>query len=399
MNSVQTPSLGTERATSDATRALRVLTLTPFYPSTQDPARGCFIAEPLAYTEQLGTVNEVIAVEPFYRRRLQVAESSVSSQWRSYFSLPGSLGLATAGSFLAAGLTSAVRELHRQNPFNLIHAHAALPCGQAAAALSQELGIPFVVSVHGLDAFSTRQVGRVWANWCRRKSAEVYRRASAVICVSEKVRHQLTSQVAANAVVIYNGVDPGIFSPALKSPTRLTVLSVGNLIPTKGHGLLLRAFADVSASIPDAHLEIIGDGCEREQLVDLAKSLAITERVSFLGRQSREGVAQAMRRCAVFALPSSYEGLGCVYLEAMASGKPAIGCRGQGIDEIIEHGKNGLLISPGNQAELAECLRVILRSEDFRCRIGSAARATVLQGYTLEHQAFRFVQAYRECAQ
>ena len=399
MNSVQTRSLGTERATGNATRALRVLTLTPFYPSTQDPAQGCFVAEPLACTEQLRIVNEVIAVEPFYRRRFRALDSSVSSQWRSYFSLPGNLGLATAGSFLAAGLTSAVRRLHRQNPFNLIHAHAALPCGQAAAALSQELNIPFVVSVHGLDAFSTRQVGSVWANWCRRKSADVYRRASAVICVSEKVRQQLTSEMAVNAVVIYNGVDAGIFSPALKSPTRSTVLSVGNLIPTKGHALLLRAFADVSASIPDAHLEIIGDGCERERLVDLAKSLAISERVTFLGRQSREGVAQAMRRCTVFALPSSYEGLGCVYLEAMASGKPAIGCRGQGIDEIIEHGKNGLLISPGNQAELAESLRVILQNEDFRCRMGSAARAAVLQGYTLEHQAFRLAQVYRECAQ
>jgi len=97
-------------------------------------------------------------------------------------------------------------------------------------------------------------------------------------------------------------------------------------------------------------------------------------------------------------LPSSYEGLGCVYLEAMSSGKPAIGCRGQGIDEIIEHGRNGLLISPGNQAELAESLRVILLNEDFGCRIGRAARDTVLQGYTLQHQAQRLAQLYRECA-
>jgi len=399
MNSVQTPSLGTERQTSNATRPMRVLTLTPFYPSAQDAAQGCFIAEPLAYTEQLQIANEVIAVEPFYRRRLHVTESSVSAQWRRYFSLPGNPGLATAGRFLAAGLSNAVRGLHRQNPFNLIHAHAALPCGQAAAALSRELGIPFIVSVHGLDAFSTRQVGRAWGKWCYENSAEVYRRARAIICISEKVKQQLPAELAANAVVIYNGVDPIVFSPPPQMPASFTVLSVGNLVPIKGHALLLRGFTDVNASIPNSRLEIIGDGCERECLIELAKTLDITGRVSFLGRQSREAVAQAMRRCAVFALPSSYEGLGCVYLEAMSSGRPAIGCRGQGIDEIIEHGKNGLLISPGSQTELAESLRVILLNEDFGCRVGSAARDTVLQGYTLHHQAHRLAQVYRECAQ
>jgi len=396
VNSVQAaPRM--ETVANGATRSLRVLTITPFYSSVQDPAQGCFVAEPLAYTERLSIANEVIAVEPFYRRRQSVLRSSVSSQWRSYFSLPGSFGLASAGSFLAASLSNSVRALHRQNPFDLIHAHAALPCGQAAAALSHDLGIPFVVSVHGLDAFSTQQVGTRWANWCYQKSAEVYRRARAIICISEKVKQHLTGEIAAKAVVIYNGVDTNVFTPDPETPPALTVLSVGNLISIKGHALLLRAFADVSSSVPNARLEIIGEGCERERLGNLANALEISKRVSFMGRQTRDGVAQAMKRCAVFALPSSYEGLGCVYMEAMASGKPAIGCRGQGIDEVIEHGKNGLLISPGDQAQLAESLRVALQNGDFRRRIGSAARETILRGYTLEHQAKRFAQLYREC--
>ncbi|HEY4053579.1 MAG TPA: glycosyltransferase [Terriglobales bacterium] len=399
MNTIQVPAPRMETPVSDATRPLRVLTLTPFYPSVQDPAQGCFIAEPLVCTERLRIANEVIAVEPFYRRRLSALQSSVSSQWRSYFSLPGNFGLASAGSFLAARLSNAVRGLHRQMPFDLIHAHSALPCGQAAAALSRNLGIPFVVSVHGLDTFSTRQVGKLWANWCHQKSTQVYRRARAIICISEKVKQQLTSEIAAKAVVIYNGVDANVFTPATETQPTLTVLSVGNLIPIKGHALLLRAFADVISYVPNARLEIVGEGCERERLVNLANALEISKRVSFIGRQNRDGIAQAMQRCAVFALPSSYEGLGCVYLEAMASGKPAIGCREQGIDEVIEHGKNGLLISLGNQAELVESLRVTLQNEDFRRRMGTAAREAVLQAYTLEHQAHRFAQLYRECVQ
>ena len=98
----------------------------------------------------------------------------------------------------------------------------------------------------------------------------------------------------------------------------------------------------------------------------LAQRLDIRERVRFLGRQSRQQVAAAMRRCTVFALPSRYEGLGCVYLEAMSVGKPVIGCRGQGIAEIIQHGSNGFLVGPDNERELSLALAMLLRDEPRR---------------------------------
>jgi glycosyltransferase involved in cell wall biosynthesis len=98
----------------------------------------------------------------------------------------------------------------------------------------------------------------------------------------------------------------------------------------------------------------------------------------------------------VFALPSSYEGLGCVYLEAMASGKAAIGCLGQGIEEVIRHDENGWLIRAGACEELTEGLRVLLRDASRRARIGSAARDTILQSFTLAHQARALRSVYEE---
>jgi teichuronic acid biosynthesis glycosyltransferase TuaC len=193
-------------------------------------------------------------------------------------------------------------------------------------------------------------------------------------------------------------VDAEMFCPGLELKSPLTVLSVGNLIPIKGHALLLRAFARMVELVPECFLEIFGDGPERVNLIGLAQELGISGRVRFRGRQSREMIAEAMRRCALFALPSSYEGLGCAYLEAMASGKAAIGCRGQGIEEIIEHGKNGFLISPGSEAELGDCLRMLLQNEDFRSRMGANARGVVLHRHTLEHQARQLTAVYRECA-
>ena len=380
-------------------RRMRVLTLTPFYPSVEDGSQGGFVSEPLSWTERGGVENHVIAVQPFYRGGLHTADSEVAARWERYFSVPGNLGLATAGGFLAAGVMRAVREMHRARAFDVIHAHGALPCGHAARAIGRKLGIPFVVSVHGLDVFSSNRAGSAGTGWRRRVSERVYGAAAAVICISERVRERLGTELSAKAQVVYNGVDVERFRQGTESKSPMTVLSVGNLIPIKGHALLLRAFARVVELVPEACLEIFGEGPERENLTRLAEQLGIRSRVRLLGRKSREEIAGAMRSCAVFALPSSFEGLGCVYLEAMASGKPAIGCQGQGIEEIIEHGNNGFLISPDSESELGDCLRMLLQNHDLRSRVGANARSTVLQGHTLEHQARQLTEIYRECRQ
>jgi glycosyltransferase involved in cell wall biosynthesis len=106
-----------------------------------------------------------------------------------------------------------------------------------------------------------------------------------------------------------------------------------------------------------------------------------------------------MRNCTVFALPSRYEGLGCVYLEAMACGKPVIACRGQGIDEIIDHGNNGWLIPVNGLEELVQGLQILLGNAELRARIGEKARQTILGNLTLAHQAEKLARIYREVAQ
>ena len=80
----------------------------------------------------------------------------------------------------------------------------------------------------------------------------------------------------------------------------------------------------------------------------------------------------------------------------MASGKPAIGCRGQGIDELIEHGRNSLLISAGSEIELSDLLSMLLHNDELRHRIGTQARNTVLERHTLAHQARQLAGIYRE---
>jgi len=315
--------------------------------------------------------------------------------------LPGGIGLHTAGAFLFARIVGRVRELQHSQRIDLIHAHAPLPCGHAAMLLSAELGVPYVVSVHGLDAFSTVQVSGRAGEWCRRISKRIYRCSRRVICISERVREQVLEGTGSSCrtSVVYNGVDPELFSPIRESPPGdAIILSIGNLIPIKGHESLIRAVATRTAQFPDLTLEIIGDGPERSHLQALAQQLQIGERVRFLGRQSRHQVAAALRRCTLFALPSRYEALGCVYLEAMASGKPVIACQGQGIEEIIWHGQNGWLVRVNDVEELAVALTTLLSSPSLRTSIADHARETVVDRFTLSHQADHLRRIYLECA-
>jgi glycosyltransferase involved in cell wall biosynthesis len=385
--------------------ALHVLTLTPFFPSAGDDVSGCFIAEPARQLEHFGVTSNIIAVTPIYYSRKQPNPHALA-EWMRYPQIPGTFGLSSAGRWLYVRLLAEVTRLHRENPIHVIHAHAALPCGHAAALLSRRLKIPFVVTLHGLDVFNAFFQRGLPARWRRSVSIDVYRAASHSICISDKVQQFLKDGTNENlrSTVVYNGTDTDFFAPAPEQtspPEKMEILVVGNLLVSKGQELVLRAIHRVQTSFPQLRCRIIGDGPDRSRLQTLAQDLGIAQKVQFEGRRTRREVADAMRACSVFVLPSRYEGLGCVYLEAMSCGKPVIACRGQGIDEIIVHGKNGWLIpewtTPSDALdELILGLSALLNSSDLRSRLGAAARKTILNGLALSDQARRLALIYRE---
>jgi glycosyltransferase involved in cell wall biosynthesis len=384
----------------DTPQKTHVLTLTPFYPSEGDEVSGCFVAESLRAIEAQGASSSVIAVDSIYHAARK-SSAEYPAEWIRYPQLPGNLGLSSAGRFLGAVLLKRVRELHRRCPVSVIHAHAALPCGDAAAFLSRRLEIPFVVTVHGLDVFNRCFEDGFAAGWRRHSSMRVYRQARKVICISRKVEQLLMNGMAGqkvNSETVYNGTDTRRFVQGSESREPRTILIVGNVLAGKGHELVLRAIAGLQESHPDLQCRVIGEGADHERFEALATELGIKQQVHFLGRRSRDDVAEAMRECAVFVLPSRYEGLGCVYLEAMACGKPTIACHGQGIEEIIQHGENGWLIPVNGLDYLVEGLKTLLDNIDLRARIGNAARKTVVDNLTLSHQAERLMRVYREAA-
>jgi teichuronic acid biosynthesis glycosyltransferase TuaC len=381
---------------------LHVLTLTPFFPSEQNEVNGCFIAEPLAKLAQFAVNSSVIAVTPIYHPRKQ-ASTSAGADWVSYAQIPGTLGLSSAGKFLYARVLQRIQKLHHAQPIDVIHAHAALPCGHAAALVARKLNISFVVTVHGLDVFNNCHLGGIPAAWRRKVSVDVYRAARIVICISSKVQEILEngSSPGTSSTIVYNGVDPSLFSPNPNEVGRHDpeILVVGTLLPSKGHELVLRALSKLKPAFPQLRCRIVGDGPYRARFEALTLDLGIAQQVQFVGRQSRSEVAEAMQSCSVFVLPSRNEALGCVYLEAMSCGKPVIGCYGQGIDDVIEHRRNGWLIPADGLEQLVSGLSVLLGSPQECARIGAAARRTIIEKFTLSHQAQQLARIYSTLAQ
>jgi len=380
---------------------LHVLTLTPFFPSAGDDVSGCFVAEPLEQLRELGIDSSVIAGGPIYHPAKQKS-ATAPAEWVRYPQMPGTLGLSGAGRLLYARVRREVRNLHCDKPIDVIHAHAALPFGHAAALLSQHLKIPFVVTVHGLDVFNSCFRGGMAAESRWRGSVDVFRAARNVICVSGKVQEILEAgaPVTVRSTVVYNGVNPDLFAPDMDDAQSLDqeILMVGNLLRSKGHELVLRALADLHPAFPALRLRIIGEGPDRAFYESLVSELGIGGHVLFSGRQSRAEVAKAMRHCSIFVLPSRNESLGCVYLEAMSSGKPVIACQGQGIEEVIEHGQNGWLIPADGRIELVQGVSALLKSPETRMRIGASARHAILDGLTLRDQAEHLFEVYRQAA-
>jgi teichuronic acid biosynthesis glycosyltransferase TuaC len=377
---------------------LHVVTLASTDLSETDAAEGCFISEPLAWLSKSGVHATVVAAQPTYGRKRPTSGFPLMTRGVRYFSLPSRLWLPISGAFLFARVVGLLTDLHRQQHIDLLHAHGLLVCGHAAMLVSRELAIPYIVSVNGLDDLPAGKPSG-WADkWRRRIAVRVCAQSRRVVCGSEHIRELVLERTSGSCrtSVVYPAVDPELFSPAAESSAAITVLSGGNLTATAGHDLLIRATASLPKEFPSISLEIIGDGRERSRLQSLVKEQGLANVVHFPGVQSHTEVATAMRRCTLFVLPSQSEGVECMSLAAMACGRPVIGCRGQGISEVIQHGTNGFLVGLRNEKELTLAMGMLLREQQRRQNLGTAARDSILDRFTVAQQAESLRRIYRE---
>lgn len=378
---------------------MKALYLTTMYPVPAFPQQGIFCHEQVKALKALGHDVTVAVPIPFYstQRETGWCYEGVNIHYIRFFKLPGARDFHNTGKAL-------YRSLKRRldlSAFDLYHADAPLPSGHAAMLAARKYGKPFVVHGHGLDVFlDGSYAGLPNCEKIARACALVYEQANAVIGVSQKVlqRIQARVDVAGKAFVAYNGVDTEKFHPVPREVSEyVNLTAIGNLIPLKGHDDTLRALrALIDRGYDRLRLTVAGRGREEASLKLLAAELGLSDHVRFMGYIPYMDVAKLLRHTDIFVLPSYYEALGCVYLEAMACGVPAVGCRENGIDEVIEQGRTGFLVGSRNTEELTDCLEKLMDPQ-LRRELGINARRAVAEAYQWKHSAAAVTAAYEYC--
>lgn len=249
--------------------------------------------------------------------------------------------------------------------------------------LSKLTGIPYLVTVQRMERRG---------NWLKEM---VYRNASVCIGASRAVGDYFEEIGCKKIEVIPNGVDLKRFKGLERKPHQgFIIMTIARLEKVKGIEYLIRAFTRPGLlGRPGLTLLIIGDGSERKNLEDLAKKLELEEKVKFLGEIPNEKVPEYLAMADCFVLPSLKEGFGIAVLEAMAAGLPVVASKVGGILDIVEDGKTGLLVEPGNPEEIAQAINKIYQNSALREQLINNAMA-VLKYYDWENISERVFKIY-----
>lgn len=153
------------------------------------------------------------------------------------------------------------------------------------------------------------------------------------------------------------------------------LIAVGRLSAEKGFDDLLRLFKKISTKHPDWKLNIIGDGMERNNLLELAKDLKLGDKVVFHGYQNKDFINDMLMNSALYVMTSRTESFGLVLIEAMSYGIPCVAYdSAQGANEIIDDGKNGYLIKARSEEAMLEKINLLINDEKLRKKLGKHAR-------------------------
>jgi glycosyltransferase involved in cell wall biosynthesis len=374
---------------------VRVLILAEYYPRAADPVLGVWAHRQALAARDAGADVRVLVlhrpippVSAIQSAELRKAIAPVRQphtatldglevRYVYYASPPRRWSYASWGAWAAPVLRRALRD----RPVDLIHAHYAMPAGDAARRASP--ATPLVVSVHSHDPLggggATARATLAHARVVLANSAGTARRAA-----TAGARHTR---------VIHLGTDVPRGCPA--PPEQPSLVTVAHLFARKRHADVLAALALLRHRHPALRYAIVGDGPERPRLRALADSLSLSDRVEFRGQLPPAQAVAAAQRATLFVLPSVDEALGVSYLEAMAGGVAAIGCRGEdGPEEIAAAGGGIVLVPPRSPRALADQIDALLTDPARLEPVRQQARATVERAFTWEGCGAATVAAY-----
>jgi glycosyltransferase involved in cell wall biosynthesis len=370
---------------------LRLLTFTTLYPNAAQPNHGVFVENRLRHLLSSGDATAtVLAPVPWFP-----FASDRFGAWARYarvprtdrrhgiellhprFAAPPRLGMLTGPHALWLAARHTLRGLLAQGRrFDAIDAHYLYPDGVAAVWLGQEFGLPVVVTARGSDTSLLPRYRRP-----ARLIRSVIAGADALIAVSAGLKEGLVAlgAPAEKVTVLRNGVDLDLFQPpADRAATRAalglsgpTLLSVGLLIPRKGHHNIIAALPD----LPGVTLLIAGEGPERAALEAQVARLGLASRVRLLGAVPHAALPRLYGAADALVLASEREGWANVLLEAMACGTPALAGPAWGSREAVSATEAGLVIDDTTPGAIAAGVRALLAAPRSRAATRSHAES------------------------
>lgn len=241
--------------------------------------------------------------------------------------------------------------LKEQGKPDLMHAHFAY-MGYVASMVKEKLNLPMVMTEH-----LSKIIQEKMDKHLKHIANTAYRSADALITVSPALQKVIKKRFNHDALYVPNIVDTKLFyyTPKEASNT-FQFTSIGSLITSKRIDLIAEAFAKVFKNNKNVKLTIFGEGPEKAKVEELIKKLSIEDQVQLMGQQSREKIANHLKKSDCFVLPSQYETFGVAYIEALASGVPVIATRCGGPEAFINE-SNGIMIPVDDSNELIRSMK------------------------------------------
>jgi teichuronic acid biosynthesis glycosyltransferase TuaC len=394
---------------------VKVVVVAEFYPSLGDPVLGIWTHRQALAARDAGAEVRVLVLHRLVPPRASFASGPAGAAgelarrmreprkqthdglmvaYMPYVSPPRQRSYATWGAWAAPALALTLRRLRRSFPFDLVHAHNAVPAGDAVRRARTDLRLldaPLIVSVHGGDVLYTAGRGTAGAEAVARGLGA----ARLVLANSQGIAELARAHGAGETRVVHLGTDvpEAQRPPRREGPQRL--VTVAHLVGRKRHADVLRALAVLEQRHPTLRYAIVGEGPERIALEGLATRLGVAERVEFHGQLPPARAIEEARRSTLFVMPSTEEAFGVAYIEAMAGGVPAIGCRGEpGPEEIAAVGDGLVLVPPGDIERLTQRIDELLSDSQRLREVGQRARATVAAHFTWERCGRETLAAY-----
>jgi len=350
---------------------MKVLTFSTLYPHAARPGHGIFVETRLRQLVASGQVHaSVVAPVPWFPfRHGAFGEYALHARaprheirdgievFHPRFPVLPKIGSVLTPFLLSRAVAPTLRRLLRDRAFDLIDAHYFYPDGVAAVMLGKRLGLPVVVTARGTDInlIAQDRLPRAMIRWAALNAA-------GVIAVSSALRERLAGLgVPKERIrVLRNGVDLERFAPRSRAElrqalgmARATLLSVGNLLAFKGHGIVIEALA----SLPQCDLVIAGEGPDRAAFKAIARKAGVAERVRFVGSLSHETLREYYAAADALVLASSREGWPNVLLEAMACGTPVVATNVGGVPEIVTAREAGVVVEERSADAVARAVR------------------------------------------